>query len=576
MDYTKIPEHQVTTIGDEERAMRRKMWFVRGAVGLAAVVAAGGYFLYWRAEQDAARATVAAARTTLAGQISEDERTYRRLVAGGQVSAEALAALDRAIAKERERQSLGGSTQQGDQRYLEGLERERDDWLAQEALPRLASLEAGAQALREAGDFEPALENLRKALALQRAINGGSAAAKIKDYVRETRLAQALAATEADPLKQEVQSALTAATAAVEAQRWVEARTAYLRARTAQMTLNQKYPGSRFSDTQQLNRIEQELASLQAADAAAAVQAELRRAEEAASAGRKEEGVTALLNARNLQEKLNTEFGRSRFASSARVEEIELRRETILAADDLAALEKEVEATAADLRRRDIVSAGKTAAAAMERLERIVKEWPRRAAAVEAFKARLAFLSVRRAELGGIQEEALNRLLELPGRKETRMLATEVSQELYTRVMNTNPSRNVGRSLPADSMSWREAREFCERLGWVLGRTVRLPTELEWRAAMGATPIAGVWSLENSGGNSREVGKSRANAAGFFDLTGNLAEWLEPAEPRAATAPIAGGSFLDRDTVIKTAPTEPLNKGERARQVGFRFVVETQ
>ena len=56
------------------------------------------------------------------------------------------------------------------------------------------------------------------------------------------------------------------------------------------------------------------------------------------------------------------------------------------------------------------------------------------------------------------------------------MLAAEVSPELYARVMCTNRIGNVGCSMLVDSMSWREARGFCERLGLVLGRTVRLPT----------------------------------------------------------------------------------------------------
>lgn len=40
MDCTKIPEHQVTTTGDDERTLRRKIWFVRGAVEFAAAVVA--------------------------------------------------------------------------------------------------------------------------------------------------------------------------------------------------------------------------------------------------------------------------------------------------------------------------------------------------------------------------------------------------------------------------------------------------------------------------------------------------------------------------------------------------------
>lgn len=574
MDFTKIPEHQVTTMGDEERALRRKLWLMRGVVVLVAMGTAGWFYFSWRADQKVEQAAAAAAQAKLAAQVVDFEKSYRALVAGGEVSAEALVALDGAIAAERERQGIGRGTRREDQRFLEGLERERDNWLGRAAVPRLESLEAAAKAQTDAGDMGAAVESLRQALALQRAINGGSAAAKIKDYVRETRLAQALVAAEVAPLKKEVQEALAQAAEAVAGQRWVDARGAYVRARAAQVTLNQKYPGSRFSDTQQLNRIEQELASLQAADAAAAVQLELRRADEALTAGRPDEAAAVLLTARTLQVKLNEQFARSRFASAERVEEIETKRETILAADALAAVRAGVEATAAALRQRKLVIAGDAVAAALERVEQIGREWPRRLTAVAGLKAQLSFLSLRRADLGSIQDEVSGRLLELPGSAGLQLLATEVSQDLYTRVMNTNPSRNAGRGLPVDSVSWRDAQEFCERLGWVLGRAVRLPSEAEWRAALGAE-LAGVsWSRETAGGNSREVGKSRANASGFFDLVGNLAEWLEPTESKAATAPVAGGSFLDQAEALKSGPVERLNKGERARHVGFRFIVE--
>lgn len=574
MDFTKIPEHQVTTIGDEERALRRKRWLMRGVGVLVAVGTAGWFYFSWRADQNEEQAAVAAAQAKLAGRVMAFEKSYRTLVAGGEVSAEALVALDGAIAAERERQRISRGARREDQRYLEGLERERDNWLGRAAVPRLASLEAAAAAQADAGEMGAAVESLRQALALQRAINGGSAAAKVKDYVREARLAQALVAAEVAPLKREVQEALAQATEAEAGQRWVDAREAYVRARAAQLTLNQKYPGSRFSDTQQFNRIEQELASLQAADAAAAVQRELRRADEALAAGRPEEAASVLMTVRTLQVRLNEQFSRSRFASAERIEAIETKRETILAADELAAVRAGVEAAVAALRQRKNVNASDQVASALERVERIGREWPRRLPAVVGLKAQLSFLSLRRADLGSIQDEVLSRLVALPGSAGLQLLATEVPQELYARVMNTNPSRNTGRSVPVDSVSWRDAQEFCERLGWVLGRPVRLPSEAEWRAGIGAEAVAGGWSRETAGGNSREAGKSRANAAGFFDLIGNLAEWLEPTESNAATAPVAGGSFLDREEELKTGRVERFNKGERARHVGFRFIVE--
>jgi hypothetical protein len=34
------------------------------------------------------------------------------------------------------------------------------------------------------------------------------------------------------------------------------------------------------------------------------------------------------------------------------------------------------------------------------------------------------------------------------------MLKTEVPQDLFSRVMGSNPSRNAGRTLPVDSVNW--------------------------------------------------------------------------------------------------------------------------
>lgn len=575
MDFTKIPEHNVTTIGDEGRKLRRGRQL---KIGTVLAVTAGGavwYFMGMRADRAAESAKVGVEQVRLAARVAELEKSYRALIAGGQVSAEALSALDQAIAAERERRELAQKSRREDQRQLDALETERDDLLARAALPRLASLEAAAQAQRDAGELEAAAENLRVALALQRVINGGSAAARVKDYVRETRLAQALVAAEAEPLRRDVKEALARAAAAAKKQQWVEARQAYVEARAAQVALNQKYPGTRFSDTTTLNRIDQELASLQAADAAGEVATLTRRGDAEAAAGRGAEAAAAYGAAQELQAKLNQQFSRSRFASASEVDVLAGKRDAVLAAGALTELKVNMAAANAALRQRNVAVATTKVVAAQALVDRIGREWPRAAGGTAEVKSRLAFLNLRRADLGVIQDEVLGRLEPLGKMPGVSLLATEVPQELYTRVMNTNPSRNAGRGLPVDSVSWRDATEFCERLGWVLGRRVRLPTEVEWRAAAGGQKNAGAWTAESSGGHSREAGKSPANAAGFFDLAGNLAEWLEPVQARSAVAPIAGGSFLDRATTVATLPVELLDKGERARHVGFRVVVET-
>jgi formylglycine-generating enzyme required for sulfatase activity len=126
-----------------------------------------------------------------------------------------------------------------------------------------------------------------------------------------------------------------------------------------------------------------------------------------------------------------------------------------------------------------------------------------------------------------------------------------------------------------DSVTHAEAGEFCQRLGWVLGATVRLPTEPEFRQAVGnaAATAVNAWGLENGPGKSQPAGEKPANLLGFHDLLGNVAEWLA-ADAGADTALVAGGSFAESRGQLQALPMRRAPKIERARTNGFRVVVE--
>ena len=120
----------------------------------------------------------------------------------------------------------------------------------------------------------------------------------------------------------------------------------------------------------------------------------------------------------------------------------------------------------------------------------------------------------------------------------------EVTQAQYQSVMNTNPSYFDGGNLPVETVTWVQAKEFCEKLTReerLAGRLKTdwayvLPTEAEWEyASRAGTSTAYFWgddidsslaNYNNNVGQTSSVGSYGANPWGFFDMHGNVFEWV--------------------------------------------------
>jgi formylglycine-generating enzyme required for sulfatase activity len=105
---------------------------------------------------------------------------------------------------------------------------------------------------------------------------------------------------------------------------------------------------------------------------------------------------------------------------------------------------------------------------------------------------------------------------------------TEVTQAAYRRVTGANPSSFHGDRLPVESVTWDQARTYCQAIG------MRLPTEAEWEYAARAGNTASrygdldavAWHEGNSGAQTHEVGSKQPNAWGLYDILGNVWEWV--------------------------------------------------
>jgi len=204
--------------------------------------------------------------------------------------------------------------------------------------------------------------------------------------------------------------------------------------------------------------------------------------------------------------------------------------------------------------------------------------FPRSSLNDEELEVKVRYLNLVQSDLGYIQDRVYDALLPVPGVGGLRMLRTELPQALYAIMMGTNPSRNQGDVNPVDSVSWTEAKSFCERLSWVLGKEVRLPSENEFRQALGRLRYVVLedhaWSISDANGVAQPIGKKAPFASGFYDLLGNVSEWLESGDRFASEeAHHIGGHAQDRLESIFSVPMRSAPRGERNRLTGFRVVV---
>ena len=146
-------------------------------------------------------------------------------------------------------------------------------------------------------------------------------------------------------------------------------------------------------------------------------------------------------------------------------------------------------------------------------------------------------------------QSIIDGMIKVPG-KDYWLSETELTQGQWESVMGDNPSEHKGATLPVERVSRNDCDVFLGKLNQT--KEVRnsqfvfsLPTEGEWLCATRTKGdiLDRAWVLENSSTQTHAVATKAANELGFYDMQGNVWEWL--ANDKVSKGCRRGGAFSE-------------------------------
>lgn len=178
-----------------------------------------------------------------------------------------------------------------------------------------------------------------------------------------------------------------------------------------------------------------------------------------------------------------------------------------------------------------------------------------------------------------------------------------VTQDLYFAVTAQKPSTIKGNRHPVETVSWKDAVSFCNKLSIQAGLNpcykinegneeitfditangYRLPTEAEWEYACkaGTTEIRYgeindiAWFKDNSSMTTHLVGQKEPNAWGLYDMLGNVWEWCSDIYDETVYGSyriFRGGGWCDEErSVMATTRRRSHPVKFRIDDLGFRI-----
>ena len=171
---------------------------------------------------------------------------------------------------------------------------------------------------------------------------------------------------------------------------------------------------------------------------------------------------------------------------------------------------------------------------------------------------------------------------------------TEVTQELWEAVMPKNRSKQKGKKMPVEYVTYDQCKEFIARLNQLTGQHFRLPTEAEWEfAARGGRQSKGYLYAGSNNPNDvayttvkdfddhhKPVAQLKPNELRLYDMSGNVWEFCDDWYRKTPTSRPSGnfhvirGGAYDCDARLSRVTNRFMYDQRRRRmEVGFRLAL---
>ena len=463
--------------------------------------------------------------------------------------------------------------------HLEALKKRFHEYSAEALIGDSIDCEAKSQNSLEDGDFESASLELKKALKIQKTINELYSLSALANPNRATRLLREVRYLDAEPLARESIEAEKLADSLVALEEWKKAEQALTKAMQIQERLNSDFRGTKQDSVPRYEQLSRKLEGIRSGQYKLKIVRLSNQADALQVKGETLEAAYMYEEVARMQRKLNEQYPESPDASSELVSDFERKSQTSQSYDIGLAIEADNTRLKKLLGLRRTYEAAEVIVDLRHSIQRLREVFPRSSLNNPELELKIRYLNLIQGDLAYVQDRMYDLLLPIPEVSDWQMMRMETSQALYSLIMGTNPSRNIGDLSPVDSVSWKDAKTFCQRLSWIMGCEVRLPTEEEYRLALGRLRYLVLeeyaWGAGDGKTAPQAVASKKAMSNGFHDLLGNVSEWLESVNRyETEKADHIGGHVQDRMDVIFTVPMRSMPRVGRNRLTGFRAVIK--